>query len=100
MPSTSETIFSGITATKTDTANFSIRDYNAVALSVIGTSTAVATVKVYGVDAGGNDVEIHEFSFTADDNKGVNLTWVGYTQITVHITAYTTGTFAAYLDAR
>lgn len=99
MPSTSETIFSGITATKTDTADFSIRDYNAVAVSVVGTSTAVGTVKVYGV-TNSNNVEVHEFTFTADDNKGVNLTAVGYTAITVHVTAYTSGTFAAYLDAR
>jgi hypothetical protein len=100
MASTSETVFSEITATKTDTTALSIRDYGAVALTVVGTGTAVGTAIVYGVDAAGNDVSVHTFTFTEDDNKGVNLTWCGYTSVKVHITAYTSGTFAAYLDAR
>ena len=100
MPSTSETFFTGIVATKTDTAAKSIRDYDKVAVTVIGTSTAVGTAIVYGVDAGGNNVPIHTFTFTADANQGVNLTWCGYTSVTVHITAYTSGTFAAHIDAR
>jgi|DEB0MinimDraft_6_1074348.scaffolds.fasta_scaffold61236_2 hypothetical protein len=100
MASTAETIFSGITATKTDTANFEIGRYDKVSVSIVGTDTAVATVVIYGIDAGGNNRELHSQAFTADDDMTFDLTPIGHTTITVHITAYTTGTFAAYLNAR
>ena len=100
MPSTSETFFSGIVATKTDTTAINIRPYGAVALTVVGTGSAVATAEVYGVDGGRNNVLLETLTFTVADEQGLNLTWVGYGEVNVHITAYTTGTFAAYLDAR
>ena len=100
MASTNETFFSGITATKTDTAARSIREYSAAAVTVVGTGSAVGTALVYGVDAGGGNVLLKTFTFSAADRKGLNLSSVGYTSVTVHISAYTSGTFAAYLDAR
>lgn len=100
MNSKAETIFSGITATKTDTANFSISKSDKVNVTLVGTSTSVGTVKIYGVDAGGNNRELHSEAATANFEKVFDLTPVGYAEITVHVTAYTSGTFAAYLNTR
>lgn len=100
MPALSSTIFSGITATKTDTSYTQLRDYENVSLTLVGTGTSVGTVKIYGKDAGGNNRELHSEAATADFEKVFDLTPVGFVEITVHVTAYTSGTFAAYLNAR
>lgn len=100
MPVASTSFFTGITATKTDTSSIDVSGNDKVAVTLVGADTAVATVVIYGVDSGGNNRELHTETFTADDEKVFDCSAVGFHLLTVHVTAYTTGTFAAYLNAR
>mgnify|MGYP003625529760 CR=1 FL=1 len=96
-----DVIFTGIGAVKTDTGYTDIGNSDKVNVTLKAAGGSVdGTLKIFGKDAEGDDIFLASEVFTEAGTTTFPLTAVGFVEVTVHVTAWVAGTFAATINAK